>query len=211
MPWLIIGCPLICFGICLPFHLYYEPRKPFLSRCFKVLATVCTLLPAVTAAAKLDPVFCGDVLALLLHSLAIFILEYWFLAGMGLFVLGHICFIIVFLQLFPFSLNHIILLVLFSACIGYFIWKHHLLLKKNITPLLVYGFFLAAMSSFGIAGGSSAYSIQGILLALGAFSVSLYNILFFPSIIHPQAVKKNHLALFVYYAAQLLLSLSCLF
>lgn len=211
MLWLIIGCPLICFGICLPLSLYYGPRKPFLSRCFKVLAAVCTLLPSVTAASKLNPSLWGFVLALLLHSIAVFTLEYWFLAGMGIFVLGHICYIIMFLRLFPFSPSHIILLALFSACIGYFLWKHRNLLKKNMTSFIVYGFFLSLMSSFGIAGGSASYSTQGILLALGAFFVSLYNILYFPSITHPQVMKKNHLALYVYYTAQLLLSLSCLF
>ena len=211
MLWLIIGCPLICFGICLPLSLYYGPRKPFLSRCFKSLAAFCTLLPAVTAATKLNPSFWGFVLALLFHSIAVFILEYWFLAGMGFFVLGHICYIIVFLRLFPFSLSHIILLAIFSACSGYFLWKHRVLLKKNMKAFIVYGFFLSIMSSFGIAGGSASYSTQGILLAFGAFLVSLYNILYFPSIIHPQMIKKGHLAMYAYYAAQLLLSLSCLF
>ena len=208
---MLIGCPLLCLGICLPLFLYYKLRKPLLGAGFKSLGTVCAMLPALSAAVKLNPVYWIFTAALFLHAIADYLLECWFLGGMGVFLLGHLCYIFGFLQLFPFTPAHAVLLVCFSAGMGYLLWKKQTLLGKNILPIAVYSLILAVMSSFGIAGGLASYSIQGILIAAGAVLFPVSDLFIFRSLINPQLPRHDLLIMITYYSAQLLFGLSCLF
>ncbi len=211
MSIMLIGCPLLCFGICLPLFLYYKLRKPLLGAGFKALGTVCAMLPALSAALKLNPVCWLLTAALFLHAVADYLLEIWFPGGMGFFLLGHLCYIFGFLQLFPFTPAHAVLWVCYAACLVYLLWKKRSMIEKNMLPLVVYSLVLAGMSAFGIAGGIASYSLQGILVAAGAVLFPISDLLIFRSLIHPHLPRRNGCIMIIYYAAQLLFGLSCLF
>ena len=73
----IVGLFLVCFGVCLPFYMYYKKsRHLFLGCVYKSIGTCCAVIPALVAAIRLDPAggwFC--VAALALYAVADFVLE----------------------------------------------------------------------------------------------------------------------------------------
>ena len=176
--WILLACAALCLGVCLPLFLRYKPRKPYLAAAFKSLGTLCALVPALVAAIRLDPVYWFFVLALLLHAAADYLLEFWFFFGIGAFLLGHLCYVIGLLKLFPLSAAHLVLLLCFGAYLGWLFYRHRKAIGKQMLPFAVYGLVLCLMASCGIAGGATSYSVRGVMVMVGAalffFSASYF-------------------------------------
>ena len=208
---LILGCAALCLFVCLPLYLHYKPVKLSLAVCHKSLGTLCALVPALVAALRLDNMYWFFVAAIFIHAVADWLLEYWFGVGLGCFFLGHLCYISVFLKLFPVTLNHLIILLILLLTFGFLLKKYWKIIEKNRTLFVVYAVTLSVMTACGL-GGISSYSIKGMMIGVGAslfcFSDSL---IFLRLVSSPGSTRKDLLILFTYYAAQLLLGGSCLF
>ncbi len=211
MIWILsAGCALICFGVCLPLFFHYKPLKLPLAAAFKSLGTLCALVPALIAALRLDPQYWLFVVAIFLHAVADYLLEYWFEFGMGAFLLGHLCYIFAFLKLFPLSIAHLVLVVCFLA---YLIWvfvRHKSLIGKHLLPFAVYGGVLGLMAACGIAGGATSYSLKGVFILAGSALFFFSDHLIFQGILYPDRKRMNTLIMVTYYLAQLLLGFSCM-
>ncbi len=208
--WILLSCSVLCLGACLPLFLYYKPRHRRLGAGFKALGTVCALIPALIAALKLDPVYWIFVAALGLHTAADYLLEFSFELGAGFFMLGHACYIIGFLKLYPLSIAHLILLVCFLVYLGFLLSRQKKRLGKNLHVFALYGVVLCVMASCGIAGGATSWSSRGIMTMLGAALFFLSDHLLFQRLLYPQGPQRNRLIMITYYLAQLLLGASCL-
>lgn len=208
--WISLGCAALCLGTCLPLFLYFKPRRLPLAAAFKSLGTLCALVPALVAALRLDPVYWIFVAAIALHALADALLEFWFEAGLGGFLLGHLCYIIAFCRLFPIGAAHLLLLLCFGALLASLFFRHRALIGKNLLPFAVYGAVLSLMAAAGIAGGASVYSLQGLLISLGAALFFFSDGLIFRHLLFPDRPRCDLLIMITYYLAQLLLGSACL-
>ncbi len=206
-----LACSAVCLLICLPLYLHYKPLRLSLSLCFKSLGTCCALVPALIAALKLDPVCWVCVAALSLHCGADLLLEYSFVMGAGLFLLGHICYISLFLTWLPLSAAMPVCLIVFLAGLARLLYKNRSVIGKNIVPCAVYGAVLSFMAALGIAGGSAAASTRGIMIALGSALFFFSDGLIFRSLLRPELTRPHLTIMASYYAAQLLLGSACLF
>ena len=204
------GCALVCLGVCLPLFLHYKPLKLPLAAAFKSLGTVCALIPALVAALKLNSLNWIFAAAILLHAAADSLLEFWFEGGLGAFLLGHICYIIGFLKLFPLQAAHLVLAVCFLAFLGVMLYRHRTSIGKNMLPFALYGIVLCVMASCGIAGGATTYSWKGMMIALGAALFFFSDYMLFLRLLYPNRKRSNLLIMVTYYLAQLLLGGSCL-
>ena len=208
--WVIVLCSVLALGVCLPLFLRYKVLNPFLAASFKTAGTLCALIPALIAAIRISPVFWLFAAALTLHAVGDFVLEFWFEAGAGCFLLGHICYIIGFLRLYPFRTAHLILLAVFLVWLFLILRRRGDLPKAQKTMITVYGCVLSVFAAFGIAGGSTSYSLPGLMVVLGAalFYFSDHMILFRLL----QRGKKGYdtVIMVTYYLSQLLLGASCL-
>ncbi len=204
------GCAVLCLLVCMPLYLHYKPIQLSLSLCFKALGTVCALIPALVGALKLSPICWICVAALSFHTIADILLELHFMWGMGCFLLGHLCYIGWFLTRFPFTAAHLICALILLGILVYVLWKYHARIGKNGLPFTLYGITLCAMCACGLAGGCAAFSLSGILTALGAAMFCFSDSLIFYDLTHPDGRRMNRLILLTYYLAQLLLGSSCL-
>ena len=208
--WIALGTAAVCLGICIPLYMRYRTFRLPLAAAFKSLATLCAMVPALTAALKLNPLCWVLVGAMALYAAADSILEYRFLPGMGCFLLGHICSIAFFVSLFPLSLSHLICLLILMAGFGFLLWKNRKQAGKSIPSFVVYGLVLSLMVSCGIAGGGSAYSLHGLLIALGAALFAFSDGLLFNGLFHPTGKESDWIIMITYELSLLLLGNACL-
>ncbi len=206
-----LACAAVCLLICLPLYMHYKPLRLPLSLCFKALGTLCALVPALVAALKLDPACWVCVGALGLHCAADVVLEYSFSLGAGIFLLGHICYISLFLSLFPLTVAMPVCLIVFLVSLAVLLYKNKKLLGRNLVPCAVYGAVLSFMAAQAIAGGSTAGSLRGMMIALGGALFIFSDGLILRSLLQPRAPRPHLVILLSYYGAQLLLGASCLF
>ncbi len=206
----ILACAAVSLLICLPLWLHYKPLRPSLGVCFKALGTLCALIPALIAALKLEPACWVMVLALGLHVLADIVLEYQFVPGAGLFLLGHLCYASAFLTRFPLSAALPVCLVIFLGLLAWALYKNRKQAGKSLIPFAVYGAVLAFMASAGIAGGCASGTLRGVVTALGAALFVFSDGLIFRNLVRPELPRMDVLIMVTYYAAQLLLGASCL-
>ena len=209
--WILFGCAAVCFGICLPLFRHFKASRPFLGACFKTLGTLCALVPALTAALKLNSDAWFFVAAICLHAAGDYLLEFWFELGMGAFLLGHLCYIIAFLRLFSVGLPHLVLSVCFLAFLAVILYRSKERIGKNLYAFSVYGTVLSLMAACGISGGISAFSVQGALIAIGGSLFIFSDYLLFQRLLFPSGRNLNLAIMITYYLAQLLLGSSCLF
>lgn len=208
--WILPACAALSLGVCLPLFLRYKQVRLPLAVAFKALGTLCALVPALIAALRLDSVYWFFTAAVFLHTIGDILLEYWFTAGMGSFLLGHVCYLFAFLKLFPLTSAHLILLVCFLAGVAWLFYRHRNLLGKSIVPFAVYGAVLCIMVSCGISGGASVYSWKGIMIAVGSALFFFSDYLILRRLLYPSLPRMDKQILFTYYLAQLLLGGSCL-
>jgi len=209
--WILLACAALCLGVCLPLFFRYKPRKPYLAAAFKSLGTLCALVPALVAALRLDPQYWFFVLALLLHAAADYLLEFWFFFGVGAFLLGHLCYVVCLLKLFPLSAAHLVLLICFGAYLVWLFYRHRKAIGKQMLPFAVYALVLCLMASCGIAGGATSYSVKGVMIMLGAALFFFSDHTLFLSMLNTRRKHMDLLIMVTYYLAQLLLGGSCLF
>ena len=209
--WVLLGCVALSLCVCLPLFRHYKPLNLRLGACFKSLGTLCAMVPALVAALRLDSAAWFFVLAVFLQALGDYLLEFWFETGMGAFLLGHLCYIVIFLKLFPVSIAHLVLAICFLASIAYVFHRHKARIGKNMLPFAAYGIVLCLMAACGIAGGISAYSLRGWMIALGVSLFFFSDYLLFHRLLFPNAPKHGLIIMITYYMAQLLLGGSCLF
>ena len=206
----IAGCSALCLLVCLPLFLVYQKNRPALAACFKSLGTFCALVIALVAAVRLDQRCWICVSALALHAAADFVLEYSLAVGMGLFLCGHICYIGFFLVLFPVSIVH---LICFACLIGIAVfvlysWRRQA--GKQLPLFVFYATVLCAMTACGIAGGIRAFSLQGLLTAIGAAMFLFSDLLVCRKLLFPSGRLMPWIIMITYYCAQLLFASSCL-
>ena len=208
--WILPCCAVLCLGVCLPMFLHYKHLKLLLAAFFKSLGTICAFLPALIAALKLDPLYWILAVAILLHALGDFLLEYYFEAGLGAFLLGHVCYIIAFVKLFSLSAAHLVLLACFLAYLGFLFYRHRAAIGKNMLPFAVYGIILCIMASCGIGGGASSYVQQGLMVAVGSALFFFSDHALFLQLLFPNRKRTDLLIMVTYYLAQLLIGGACL-
>ena len=210
--WIIAGCAALCLLVCLPLFFHYKNSRRTLAVCFKCMGTCCALIPALTAALRLDPVFGLCALALALHCVADAVLEFRFVHGMGFFLLGHLCYLIYFLKRFPMTspAPYILCFVGLAAAFGLLLWLNRKAVGKSGPAFIVYGTVLALMSACGMGSWASSYLLPGLLTALGAALFAFSDALLFWTLFHASSRQTDWIILITYYAAQLLLGSACL-
>ena len=208
--WIAAGCALLGLGVCLPLYLHYKALRPALGICFKALGTCCALVPALIAALKLNSLCWVCAAALCLHVAADVVLEFQFIWGMGCFMLGHICYIAFFLKLFPPTAAHLVCALAQGLGLFFLLTKQKDRVGKNMLPFACYGGMLCLMGSCAIAGGGSAGTLQGILVALGGALFLFSDGLLFRNLLYPGGRPMDWAIMSTYYAAQLLIGASCL-
>ncbi len=204
-------CAVVCLLICLPLYQHYKPLRLSLAVCFKALGTLCALVPALISALKLDPVSWVCVAALALHTVGDVVLEYSFIIGAGFFLLGHICYLSLFLTWFPLTAAMPVCLVILLGGLAFILYKSKTVIGKAMVPCVLYGIVISSAAALGIAGGSTAATVRGLLAALGMALFVFSDGLIFRSLVRPLLPRPNLTIMMTYYLAQLLLGASCLF
>lgn len=207
---LYIGAPVLCLLVCLPLYMYYKRSLRLHLAClYKSTGTLCALIPALVAAIRLDPRCYICVAALGFHAIADYLLEFNTYFGAGIFLAGHVCYIAFFLQLFPLSAVHMVCLIGLFAILAFVLYKNRKGIGKQLLPVTVYGGVLCVMTSCAI-GCMSAFSLQGILIAVGGALFFVSDSILLHRALYPAGKSVSWIILITYYAAQLLLGLSCL-
>ncbi len=209
--WLIAGCAALCLCICLPMFLHYKKIRLELAACFKSIGTACAMIMALIASIKLDPRCWVCFAGLAVHSVADALLEYHFLIGMGTFICGHILYIAFFTGLFSFSAPVLICFLILAVLLVLLLYRFRKNAGKSLLPCAVYASVLCAMAACGIGGGISSHTVQGAMIALGAFLFVISDSLIFRSLLFPAEGRMNKLIMITYYCSQLLIGASCLF
>ena len=207
----VIGLAVLCLGVCLPTFLYHKAAFRYgLATAFKALGTLCALVPALVAAIRLEPACYVCVIALALHVIADILIEYNLYWGSGFFLAGHLCYIAFFTKLFSITAVHLICVLVLLAFTGFMFWRWRKAIGKQLVFFIVYGVFLCVMSTCAIAGGITAHTTQGLLIALagGFFYISDGCLAF--RLLYPTKPIINWIIMILYYIAQLLFGISCL-
>lgn len=210
MIW-IIGAPVLCFAVCLPFFMYYKSRLQYvLASMYKSSGTLCALIPALVAAIRLDPRCWVCVAAVVLHAVADFILEFRMMAGMAVFMAGHICYIAFFTRLVPVSAVHLICLVCLLAVMVFAFWKNRKAMDRQLLPFSVYGVVLSVMAACAV-GCMSAGTVRGVMIAAGGAFFVVSDLILFHRLLYPSGKAVSWIIMITYYTAQLLFGISCLY
>ena len=208
--WIITGCALLSLLICLPLFFHYRDRQPLLGAGFKSAGTLCAAILSLIGTLQLNPLYGFLFAAQLLHAGADFFLEVRFEAGVSLFLLGHLCYIAGFLKLYSLGFAHLILSAAFLILLMLVFYRERNRLRKNLLPLFLYGTVLSLMAAFGIAGGTSSYSLSGLMTAFGAALFFFSDYLLFRQLLLPDTRRYDKAVMITYYLAQLLIGGSCI-
>lgn len=214
--WLIIGCSVLCLGVCLPMYRSNFKEHKVFATVFKSLGTLCAMTLALIAAIRLEPraYICAG--AILICSISDFILNFNFTLGMIAFIVGHLGLIAWFLIMNPaaasvISTLHIICFIGFCL-ISFFIifnWRK-MIGKKNLPSFSIYAVMLSAMSACAVAGGSGMHSVAGILCAVGGGMFYISDVMVLRTTFAKCNEAFHTILMIIYYSAQLLFGASCL-
>ena len=177
---------------------------------FKSAGTLCAAALSLVGTLQLNPVYGFFLAAQVLHAFADYCLEFHFGTGVLFFLLGHICYISGFLKLYPLSVAHLILFISFLLLLVVLFFRFRQRLRNHLLPLLTYGVVLCLMAACGIAGGTSSYSLSGLLTALGSALFFFSDYLLFQQLLFPGNRRRDLAVMVVYYLAQLMLGISVL-
>ena len=206
-----IGIPALCLLVCLPLFMYYKKNLHYgLAAMFKSCGTLCALVPALVAAIRLDPRCWVCVVALFLHAVADYLLEFNLLLGAGFFVAGHICYIAFFTSVFSVSMLQLICLVCLLVFSGVMLWRWRSQIGKKFPLAATYCAVLCIMSACAL-GCFSAASTQGIMIACGGALFFISDSFICRRLITGPTQRMNLIIMLTYYVAQLLFGFSCLF
>ncbi len=207
---LMIGAPVLCMFVCLPLFMHYKQHLQYrLASLYKSTGTLCALIPALVAAIRLDPRCYICVAAIGLHAAADYALEFNMYLGAGLFMAGHICYIAFFLQLFPLSPVHIAGLICLFAIFAFVLYRNRKVVGKQMLPFAVYGSVLCVMTASAL-GCMSSFVPQGMMIAAGGTLFFISDAILLHRALYPAGKAVSWIIMVTYYAAQLLIGLSCL-
>jgi len=209
---LMIGASVLSLCVCLPLFMYYRKAMRYaLGALFKSLSTVCALIPALVAALRLDSQCWFCAVALAFCVIADFLLEFSLYAGAGCFIAGHLMYISFFLRLYPFSVTHVVCLAVLLLFMAGLFWRWRSRMGQKLSFFIVYGLVLCVMTACAVAGGMTAYTLQGTLIALGGALFYVSDVMVCRNLLFPGGRHLPWLTMAVYESAQLLLGISCLF
>ena len=210
MLWIYAVCALTLL-VCLPFFMHYKKHMRYkLASAFKTLGTLCAASLALIAAIRLDPRCWVCFAALMLHAVADYLLEFNLYWGEGFFLAGHICYIAFFTNLFPISSVHLIAAVCLLGLNVFLFWRWHKTIGKDrMLPFSIYAAVLALTTACAI-GCLSGHTLQGQLIALGGALFFISDAFIFGRLLFTADRSVDWTIMILYYAAQLLIGISCL-
>ena len=209
MLWIFAVCA-ISLLVCLPFYMYYKKSlKLRLAVAFKMLGTLCAAGLALTASIRLDQQYWICFIALMLHSVADVVLEFNLYLGAGFFLCGHICYICFFTKLFPVTGVHLIISLCLLGIVAFLFWRWRKDIGKRMPLFAVYGAVLAVTCAFALSG-FTGHTLQGILIAAGGALFYLSDGLLLGRLLFTATRSVDWMIMITYYAAQLLIGMSCL-
>ena len=188
---------------------YKQLLRYHLGASFKTLGTFCAAVPALIAAIRLDPRCWICFAALLIHSIADYLLEFNLYLGAGLFVAGHICYIGFFSRLVPVSGIHLITSLCMLGLVAVFLVRWRKSIGKQMPFFVVYGLALSIMCAFALSC-LSAHTLQGILIAAGGALFFVSDAMLLGRLLFSATRPVDWAIMITYYAAQLLFGISCL-
>lgn len=209
MIWKYAVCALTFF-VCLPFFMHYKKAMRYhLAAAFKTLGTLGAAVLAMIAALRLDPRCWVCFAALMLHSVADYLLEFNLYWGEGFFLAGHVCYIAFFLNLFPVSAVHVVAVACLIGIEVFLFWRWRKPIGNRMLVFGVYAFVLAVTAGCAI-GCLSGHVLQGQLIALGGALFIISDTLVFARLLFTADRSVDWAVMILYYAAQLLFGISCL-
>ena len=209
MLWVYAVCGLTML-ICLPFFMHYKKALRYrLAAAFKTLGTLGAASLALTAALRLDSRCWVCFAALLLHAAADYLLEFNLYWGEGFFLAGHICYIAFFTNLFPVSAVHLIAAVCLLGIISFLFWRWRKTIGDRMLPFAVYALILGITTACAV-GCLSGYTLQGRLIALGGALFYISDAFVLGRLLFSADRSVDWAVMILYYAAQLLIGVSCL-
>lgn len=206
----IIGLCVVVYGVCLPQYLHYKKAGKLALGCaYKSLGTLCAFTMALIAAIRLDPrcYICAG--AILLYAAADYLLEFQFMLGAGFFLAGHILSVAFFFSIVPFSVLHIVAMILLLATGSFIFWSWRKQIGKQMPAFIVYGISLVAMCGAAI-GCFSSYTAAGILFACGGALFYISDCILLRRILFASSASLDWAVMIAYYASVLLFGIGCL-
>lgn len=151
-------------------------------------------------------------LGLIICLLADVVLGIQFAAGGGLFLCGHICYVIALTSLVPLTLWHGVIFAIAMAVLQGFLLTYR---KRMTDKLIAYGVcvYAAALSALLAAALPLPYLAEGfqpVLAAVGAVLFVLSDATLCDNMINNRPLPNQYISLGIYYTAQFLLGLSTL-
>lgn len=209
MLWMYAVCALTMV-VCLPFFMHYKKALRYrLAAAFKTLGTLGAASLALTAALRLDPRCWVCFAALILHAAADYLLEFNLYWGEGFFMAGHICYIAFFTNLFPVSAIHLIAAVCLIGANVFLFWRWRKAIGNRLLPFSVYSFVLSVTTACAI-GCLSGHTLQGQLIAVGGALFFISDAFILGRLLFTANRAVDWAIMILYYAAQLLIGISCL-
>ncbi len=207
--WMYAVCSLVLF-VCMPCFLYYKQHMRYkLAAAYKALGTLCAASLALIAALRLEQHCWICFAALLMHSVADYLLEFNFYIGAGFFLAGHICYIGFFASVFPVFVVHLIAVLCLLGIIAFLLWRWRILIGKRIPLFIVYGIVLSLSCGFAIAG-LTGHTLQGQLMAAGGALFFISDAMLLGRLLFTASRSVDWAIMITYYSAQLLFGISCL-
>lgn len=198
---------IVSFALVLLFYLLYEGNK-FSKRFsrplavfFKGMATFCASLLAFYGAARSGQT--ADYLlafGLLICAAADVVLDIRFVAGMGVFAVGHALFCSAYIILNPPTTINFILIIFFAVLITMGALKFKKRLGQRAVSFVLYAYVLFAMLSLGVT--------QRPVLALGAVFFVVSDMTLAKNILLGASRRQDYFSLGCYYLGQYLIGLS---
>ncbi len=151
-------------------------------------------------------------LGLLVCLAADVVLDAYFVVGGGLFLLGHVCYVIGLTRLAPLTLWHGLVFLAALAALEGFLWAY----RKRITDRLlalgvcVYAAALAALLAAALPLPFLGGGAHPLLAAAGALLFVISDATLCDNMINQRPLPNQYISLGVYYTAQLFLGLSTL-
>ena len=209
MPWMY-AVSALCLLICLPLFMHYKSVMRYrLAASYKTLGTLCAACLALTAALRLDEHCWICFAALLIHAAADYMLEFSLYLGIGLFLIGHICYIGFFSILFPLSVVHLVAVLCLLGIAAFLFWRWRTQIGKRMLLFVVYGAVLSLMCAFAIAG-LTGHTLQGQMTAAAGALFFLSDAMLLARLLFSSSRSVDWAIMITYYCAQLLFGMSCL-
>lgn len=199
----------LCFVVMAMFYLLYEGNKHssyFTKRtasAFKGGATCCAAVVALNGAITGGSTE-GYLLALglLICAVADVVLNYRFIAGMGVFALGHMCYCTAYIIAVPPATLNLALMLMLVSVVFFGALKFKTRLGARAVPFVLYALVLCAMLSLSVT--------QKPMLAIGAIFFIISDITLARNLLWGATRRQSYISLGCYYLGQYLIAASVL-